>query len=229
MLILASFESFTLTSWKCQYINLLIDEYGLRTTLKKKSIIDFDDLYLLLYTHWVFDDSTFKNERQRVQVVIDLLTIAFFDCRSYSLFDIRVKLDEPSSLDVLIDDTEVASAQEDKKVMKYIKIDEGNHVKSNCDGDTIMSIDATCHVDGNFNTIQDSDSDSDNDSSSLYNCDENSNIDDNCDAKSKETWSFLYRHFIISIVVNQTFGKFNLVFMKTTLLHIKGEDNNSRM
>jgi len=69
------------------------------------------------------------------------------------LFDIRVKLDEPSSLDVLIDDTEVASAQEDKKVMKYIKIDEGNHVKSNCDGDTIMSIDATCHVDGNFNTI----------------------------------------------------------------------------
>lgn len=100
----------------------------------------------------MFDDLKFKNERQRVQVAIDLLTIAFFDCRSYLLFDTRVKLDEPNSLDVPINDTEVASAQEGKKMMKDIKIDEGNHVKSNYDGDIVMSIDATCHVDNDFNT-----------------------------------------------------------------------------
>jgi hypothetical protein len=35
----------------CQYIDLLIDEYSLRVLPKKKSIIDLDDLYLLLYTH----------------------------------------------------------------------------------------------------------------------------------------------------------------------------------
>ena len=58
-----------LTSRMCQYIKLLIDEYGLRTTFKKNSVIGFDDLYLLLYTYWVLDDSSFKVERQRVQIV----------------------------------------------------------------------------------------------------------------------------------------------------------------
>ncbi|KAA6408389.1 MAG: hypothetical protein FRX48_08131 [Lasallia pustulata] len=56
--------------------NLLIDEYGLRTTPKKKLVI-LDGLYLLLYTHWVLDDSTFNDERQRVQVATGLLTAAF--------------------------------------------------------------------------------------------------------------------------------------------------------
>ncbi len=64
MLIPASLGIFTLTLQVCQYINFLIDKYSLRVLPRKKSIIDLDNLYLLLYTHWVFDDSTFKNERQ---------------------------------------------------------------------------------------------------------------------------------------------------------------------
>lgn len=39
-----------------QYLNLLTDEYGLRTVPKKKPVIDLNDLYLLLYTHWVLDN-----------------------------------------------------------------------------------------------------------------------------------------------------------------------------
>ncbi len=177
----------------------------------------------------MLDDSTFKDERQRVQVATGLLTAAFFGCRPCSLFDTRVKLDEPDGSDVPTDDTAVASAQGGRKVVKDTKIDEGNHVKSSCDGDTVMSIDAACHVDGDFNTTSDSDSDSDSDSGSLYNCDEDSDTDDDCDAGPEETRSFLYRHFTISIVANQTPGKPNLVFMKATLLHTKGEDNNPRM
>ena len=86
MLILAGLGSSTLTSRMCQYINVLIDEYRLRTTPKKKPVIGLDDLYLLLYTHWVLDDSTFKDERQRVQVATGLLTAAFLGCRPCSLF-----------------------------------------------------------------------------------------------------------------------------------------------
>jgi len=70
MLILAGLGSSTLTSRMCQYINVLIDEYRLCTTPKKKPVIGLDDLYLLLYTHWVLDDSTFKDERQRVPVAM---------------------------------------------------------------------------------------------------------------------------------------------------------------
>lgn len=209
----------------CQYINLLIDEYRLRTTPKKKPVIGLDDLYLLLYTHWVLDDSTFKDERQRVQVATGLLTATFFGCRPCSLFDTRVKLDEPDGSDVPTDDTAVASAQGGRKVVKDLKIDGGNHVKGSCDGDTVMSMDAACNIDGDSNATWDSDSDS----GSLYNCDEDCDTDDDSDAGSEKTRSFLYRHFTISIVANQTPGKPNLIFMKATLLHTKGEDNNPRM
>ena len=46
-----------------QYLNLLIDEYSLRTVPKKKPVIDLDDLYLLLYTHWVLDNRTYADKR----------------------------------------------------------------------------------------------------------------------------------------------------------------------
>ena len=46
---------------------------------------------------------------------------------------------------------------------------------------------------------------------------------------AQETRSFLYRHFTIIIVANKAPGKPNLVFIKATLLHTKGEDNNPRM
>lgn len=110
MLILRGLGSSTLTSRMCQYINILIDEYSLRTTPKKKPVIGLNDLYLLLYTYWVLDDSTFKDERQRVQVATGLLMAAFFGCRPCLLFDTRVKLDEPDDSDVPTDDTAVASA-----------------------------------------------------------------------------------------------------------------------
>ena len=215
MLIPAGLESSTLTSWMCQYINLLIDKYGLRTTPKKKPVIGLDDLYLLLYTHWVLDDSTFKDERQRVQVATGLLTAAFFGCRPCSLFDTRVKIEEPDGLDVPTDDTAVASAQGGRRAVNDIKMDASNRVKSNRNGD--------------FNTPWDSHGDSDSDSGCLYNCDEDCDTDDDCDAGPEATRSFLYRHFTISIVANQTPGKPNLVFMKATLLHTKGEDNNRRV
>lgn len=99
--------------------------------------------------------------------------------------------------------------------MNGIKMDPSNHVKSNRDSDPNMPWDG--------------DSDSDSDSGSLYNCDKDCDTDDDCDVGSEETRSFLYRHFTISIVANQTPGKPNLVFIKATLLYTKGEDNNPRM
>ena len=92
-----------------------------------------------------------------------------------------------------------------------------------------MSIDTGGKVDCDSNTTWDSDIDSDSDSGSFYNCDEDCDTDDDCNSGHEITRSFLYGHFTISIVANPTPGKPNLVFMKATLLHTEGEDNNPRM
>ncbi len=62
MSILAGLESFTLTSWMCQCIYVLINDYCLPTAPKKKLVIG---LYLLLYPHRVHKDQTCKFRRIR--------------------------------------------------------------------------------------------------------------------------------------------------------------------
>lgn len=131
---------------------MLIDKYGLRTLLKKKPVIGLDDLYLLLYTHWVLNDLTFKDERQRVQNATGLLRATFFGCRPCSLFDTQVKLDDINDSDLPTDDTAVASPQGSSKVANDNKINKSKNLKSNRDGDTVMSINAADKVDSDFNT-----------------------------------------------------------------------------
>ena len=58
--------------------------------------------------------------------------------------------------------------------------------------------------------------------------DRGSDTDDDCDGGPEETRTFLYRHFTITIVANETPRKLDLVFMKATVLQTKGEDNNPR-
>ena len=50
-----------------------------------------DDLYHILFTHWVFDDATYSDERQRVQVATALLLAAYTGYRPCSLFDTSQK------------------------------------------------------------------------------------------------------------------------------------------
>lgn len=112
-----------------------------------------------------------------------------------------------------------------------------------------MLVDSDCDVDNNDyssttndesssrsnddDNDSDSDSHNDNDSDNGFDSidiyDKGLNTDDDCDARSKETRTFLYRHFIIIIVVNETSRRPSFVFMKVTLLHIKEENNNPRV
>jgi hypothetical protein len=50
-----------------------------------------DDLYHILFTHWVYDDATYADERQRVQVATGILLASFTGCRPCSLFDTSLK------------------------------------------------------------------------------------------------------------------------------------------
>jgi len=199
----------------CQYIDLFIDKYSLRVFSKKKSIIDLDDLYLLLYTHWVLDNSIFKNKRQRIQVAIDLFTIAFFDCQLYFLFDTRVKFDDSDNSNIFIDKIVIAIVSELRKNTKDIYINKINNSKNNSNNNTRKSIDTIDEVDSNSNN------NSDNDFDLSCNYSKNCETDNDCYTELEETRSFLYRYFSISIIVNQIAKKSNLIFIKTTLLYIK--------
>ena len=113
----------------------------------------------------------------------------------------------------------------DRKASNIIKFDRDYHKKCYDHFD--------CEVDNNINMTHHENNDNDNDSnynsedehnsdfSLSYANDENRDIDDDCDVEFEKTRSFLYRHFIISIVVNEIREKFNLVFIKITLLHVK--------
>ncbi len=105
---------------------------------------------------------------------------------------------------------------------KDVYMNEMNDSKSNSNNNTRKSINVTSEVDDDLDNNNDSDFDS--------SCDyiEDCKTNDNCYVELEETRSFLYCHFFISIIVNQIAKKSNLVFMKTILLHIKEEDNNSR-
>lgn len=224
-----------------QYLNLLLDEYDLRTVPKKKPVIDLDDLYLLLYTHWVLDDRTYDDERQRVQVAAGLLAAVFFGCRPCSLFDTRVKFDDETG-DLAKNRAVANSPSETKYQSNDIDMDIGGETKRRGASDHAMVVGLDCNVDSNSSTACDGDSDShsstayggdsdsDSDAASVHRTDgEDCDTDDDCTAGLETTRAFLYRHFTITIVPHQTPGNPNLIFMKATLLHTKGEDNNPRM
>lgn len=231
--------SSTLTSCLLQYINVLIGQYSLRVLPKKKPVIGLDDLYLLLYTHWVLDDATYSDERQRLQVATGILAAVFFGCRPCSLFDTRVKFDDPNESDESPDATAVADATKSRKDLVQATGDGGHRGKRRRDDNTPVRVDSGCDLDSDTSTgsdessdsdsIYDSESDHDSDSSSIHADEEDLDTDDDCDTGPEETRSFLYRHFTISIVASETPGKPNLVFMKATLLHTKGEDNHPRV
>ena len=164
----------------------------------------------------------------------------FFGCRLCSLFDIRVKLDISNIDDLSLND---------------IKITEDRGINSNRVDDNLMIVDSDCEINSMLKTIHDRDdegysdsnipceSESDNDSNIAYDRDSDSdsdlslfyNINDDCDtdnectAEFEETRSFLYRHFTIYVVPSLTPENPNTIFIKITLLHTKGEDNNPRV
>lgn len=82
------------------------------------------------------------------------------------------------NLDVPTDDIAVLGAQGVSSAANGIQIDESNNLKSNHNGDTVMSIDTAGRVDCDSNPTWDRDIDSDSDFSSLYDCDEGCNTDE---------------------------------------------------
>ena len=202
-------------------------------------------------------------------VATGILAGVYFGVRLVSLFDTRVKIDDPGDTpeacynsiggDNAVDedwahDEDVATSRGAKNIVADDSIRRSERkrsvmperasdisIKNEIDSDSNVDIDNDMDIDtdGASDYVGDDDSDSDSDSESATDSDTGSTADgqlddDNCtddgyDGGAEETGAFLYRHFTIFLVPNPVPGKPNIIFMKATLLHTKGEDNNPRM
>ena len=159
-----------------------------------------DDLYHILFTHWVFDDATYRDERQRVQVSTGILLASYTGCRPCSLFDtspgsasddhaaavpyahstgIRLRGHRPGS-----DDTDAWSSEND------------------CEDDNETSADSSDHDD--------------------------SGDDDGICVNLGETASICYKDVNMFLVRNSISGAPNVLAAKITLLHTKGAERKSQ-
>ena len=190
-----------------------MDEYKLRRLPKKRGVSSVDDLYHVLFYHWVHDVAVFRDEQQRNYVSTGILMASYFGCRPVSMFDTRLRFEDENNARKPTDHAgtanrpknggeDLAAPDADKK-MDW-KDDRAMLVNSDCDLDT----------DGNASTYCDSDSDS--------------GTDDGVDAGMDQSGCLLWRHITFIIAPNRIPGAPNILFAKVTITHTKGEDNCPR-
>jgi len=80
-----------------QFKRQLVVQFGLRKTPQERGTSSPEDLYHILFHHWVHDDHVYKDERQRVQVATGILMASFFGCRPTTMFSTKIKFKNDTS------------------------------------------------------------------------------------------------------------------------------------
>jgi hypothetical protein len=63
--------------------------YNLDVSTREKPVMNVDDIYLILYYHWVVDTAIFPDGRQRVQIALLVLEMAYTATRPAALVYVR--------------------------------------------------------------------------------------------------------------------------------------------
>lgn len=186
------------------------DEYKLWRLPKKHGVSSVNDLYHVLFYHWVYDDTVFRDEQQRNCVPTDILMASYFGCRPVYMFDTRSRFADKDNACNSSAYTTAASRSENgdeyteaQGIKNCIDWDDDRATLVNLDRDLTSLIDRS--------TYWDNDSDS---------C-TNDGVDEGLD----ETGSLLWRHITFIVAPNCIFGEPNILFAKVTITHTKGEDN----
>lgn len=188
-----------------------------------------DNLYLILVTHWVWDNAVFSDKRQRVQVLTALLLTVFIDCWSCSLFNTRLKFADTDD-NKITDNSAENNIDSDSNVDYNSYIDSDIIIDSDSDSnDSDMNDDPDINRDSDMNCDDNIDSEIDQKSNIDVNYDSDSDTDDNYEAGTDKTKSILYRHISIIVAWNPILNQVNIVFVKITLLHTKEEDNQPQV
>ncbi len=192
---------------------MLVDEYKLRRLPKKRGVSSVDDLYHVLFYHWVHDNIVFRDEQQRNYVPAGILMASYFGCRPVSMFDTGSRFADEDDARKSSDHAPAASKPKNGGADQ-----EGQGTENDMDWDddraTLVNSDCDLAADDDGSTYCDSDSDS--------------GTDDGVDAGLDETGSLLWRHITFIIAPNRIPGEPNILFAKVTITHTKGADNRPR-
>lgn len=196
-----------------------MDEYHLRRLPKKRGVSSVDDLYHVLFYHWVYDDTVYRDEQQRTYVAAGTLMASYLGCRPVSMFDTRIKFEDEDGARKPADHRMVTRNPKD-----HSDDPEDQAIPNDTAWDdeqaTLVSPDSDLNHCGEVSTCSDNNSDSDSDG--------DSGTDDGVDVGLDETGSLLWRHIAFIIAPNLIPGEPNVLFAKVTITHTKGEYNRPR-
>ena len=195
-----------------------MDEYQLRRLPKKRGVSSVDDLYHILFYHWVYDTTVYRDEQQRSYVATGILMASYFGCRPVSMFDTRIKFEDDADARKPADRPTVAGHPEDHSE----DLSDQDDIDWDDEQATLVNPDSDLDHDGDTSACSNDDSDGDTDS------DSDSGTDDGVDAGLDDTGSLLWRHITFIIAPHCDPGEPNVLFAKVTITHTKGEDNCPR-
>jgi Protein of unknown function (DUF3435) len=115
--------------------------YNLDTSTREKPVMNVDDIYLILYHHWVMDTTIFPDGRQRVQLALLVLKMAYTATRPAAL--VYVRRNEKRVKDQCISEDDSDEDEEDNKERDDGKGDKDSdwdeeHDKTLCYGDVTL-------------------------------------------------------------------------------------------
>ena len=194
-----------------------MDEYRLRRLPNKRGVSSVDDLYHILFYHWVYDDTVYRDEQQRSYVPTGILMASYFGCRPVSMFDTRIKFEDEDDSRKPADRSAVAGNPE-----------HGSDEAKDQDTANDMDWDDEQATLVNFNSDLDQEADASQCSDDHSDTDSDSGTDDGVDAGLDDTGSLLWRYVTFVIARSCHPGEPNLLFAKVTITHTKGEDNCPR-
>lgn len=124
-----------------QYKKVLVDEYKLRRLPKKRGVSRVDDLYHILFYHWVHDEVVYRDEQQRNYVSTGILMASYFGCRPVSMFDTRLRFEDDDGARKSVDHVTAAgkpnNVGEDQEVQgSENDMDANDDASTYCDSDS---------------------------------------------------------------------------------------------
>ncbi len=169
-----------------------------------------DDLYHILFTHWVYDSTTYRDEHQRVQVATGILLASYTGCRPVSLFDTSEKKFVNGGTES--DDTDnkgTESSDTDNKGTESSDTDNKGTVSSTTEPSDTESV-----------AESDFDSESDIDDSTAHS-------NNSMNTHLGKTESICYNEIMMLLLRNSVPGGPNILAAKVTLIHTKGAKRRS--
>ncbi len=195
-----------------------MNQYKLCKLLKKRSVSSVNNMYHILFYHWVYNDHVYWDKQQWEYMATGILMASYFSCRPVLMFNTRIKFEN--------DNNDAHEAVHRLKNADSSEEYDDDSADSNTSNNTNWDNEHTTLI--NFDSKLNHNSDANMCSDEENDINSNSDTDDKVNTDLNNTGFLLWRHIAFIIAPHQVLEKLNILFVKVTIVHTKKEDNNSQ-